>query len=88
MFSTRGQVDRTRALAVVREIGLDAARAEKDMASPETRQTIEESFKLAELLSINGTPSYVVGSQVIVGAVGTEKLREAINTTRCGKATC
>jgi len=88
MFASRGQLDKARALAVVREIGLDAARAEREMNSDEVRMTLEESFKLAEALGINGTPSYVLNSQVVVGAVGVEKLREAINTTRCGKATC
>jgi protein-disulfide isomerase len=88
MFATRGQLDKARALAVVREIGFDAARAERDMNSDEVRQTLEESFKLAEALGINGTPTYVLSGQVVVGAVGLEKLREAINTTRCGKATC
>lgn len=88
MFASRGQVDKTRALAVVREIGLDAARAEREMTSDEVRQTLEEDFKLAEALGINGTPTYVFDGQVVVGAVGVEKLREAINTARCGKATC
>lgn len=88
MFATRGQIDKARALAVVREIGFDAARAERDMASDEVRLTLEEGFRLAEALGINGTPSYVVGAQIVVGAVGVDKLREAINTTRCGKAAC
>jgi protein-disulfide isomerase len=88
MFASRGQVDKTRALAVVREIGLDAARAEREMSSDEVRQTLEEDFKLAEALGINGTPTYVFDGQVVVGAVGLEKLREAINTVRCGKVTC
>ena len=88
MFASRGQVDRARALAVVREIGFDTARAEKDSAGNETKQTLEEVFKLAEALGINGTPTYVVGQQVVVGAVGQDKLRDAINTARCGKATC
>src|SRR5262245_22031677 len=88
MFASRGQVDKARALAVVREIGLDAARAELDMNGDEARLTIEEGLKLAEALGINGTPTYVVPGQVVVGAVGVEKLREAINNARCGKATC
>jgi protein-disulfide isomerase len=88
MFASRGQVDKARAMAVVREIGFDAARIEKDISSDEVRQTIEEGFKLAEALGINGTPTYVLNGQVVVGAVGVEKLREAINTVRCGKATC
>ena len=88
MFASRGQIDKARALAVVREIGFDAARAERDMGSDEARLTIEEVFKIAEALGINGTPTYVFNGQVVVGAVGVEKLREAINTVRCGKATC
>ena len=88
MFASRGQIDKARALAVVREIGLDAARAEREMGSEEVRLTLEEGFKLAEALGINGTPTYVLDGQVVVGAVGVEKLREAINTVRCGKATC
>jgi protein-disulfide isomerase len=88
LFASRGQIDKARALAVVREVGLDAARAERDMSSDEVRLTLEEGFKLAEALGINGTPTYVLNGQVVVGAVGVEKLREAINTVRCGKATC
>ena len=88
MFASRGQIDKARALAVVRDIGFDAARAEREMGSEEVRLTLEEGFKLAEALGINGTPTYVLDGQVVVGAVGVEKLREAINTVRCGKATC
>ena len=40
------------------------------MASPEVKATLEEDFKLAEALGLNGTPSYVIGDDVVVGAVG------------------
>jgi protein-disulfide isomerase len=88
LFANRGQVDKARAIAAVRDIGFDVARVERDMNSDEVRLTLEESFKLAEALGINGTPTYVLTGQVVVGAVGVEKLREAINTARCGKASC
>ena len=54
----------------------------------EIRATLEETFKLAEPLGLNGTPSYVIGKQVVIGAVGLDTLKEKINTARCGKATC
>jgi protein-disulfide isomerase len=88
LLSGRGQVDRARALAAAKDVGLDMARLEKDMASDEVRATLEESFKLAEALGLNGTPSYVVGSDVVVGAVGFEKLKEKVNAVRCGQPTC
>jgi protein-disulfide isomerase len=88
LLGGRGQADKMRALAVAKEVGFDVARLEKDMASEEVKTQIEESFKLAEALGLNGTPSYVVGGDVVVGAVGLSSLREKVNTARCGKAAC
>jgi protein-disulfide isomerase len=88
LLGGRGQADKARALAAAKEAGLDMARLEKDMASDEVRTSLEESFKLAEALGLNGTPSYVVGKDVVVGAVGKEALRQKVNTARCGQASC
>ena len=76
------------ALAAAKEAGLDMARIEKDMATDEVRQTLEESFKIAEGLGMNGTPSYVVGTDLVIGAVGLAALKEKVANARCGKATC
>jgi protein-disulfide isomerase len=88
LLGGRGPADKARALAAAKEAGLDVARLEKDMASPEAKATIDENFKLAESMGMNGTPSYVIGKQVVVGAIGVEGLKEKIGIARCGKATC
>lgn len=88
LLTGRGQADKARSMAAAKDAGLDMAKLEKDMASPEVRATIEENFKLAEAMGMNGTPSYVIGNQVVIGAVGVEALKEKINQARCGKATC
>src|SRR2546430_12622974 len=88
LLGGRGAADKARAMAAAKEAGLDTARIEKDLASPEVRATIEENFKLAEAMGMNGTPSYVIGQQVVIGAVGLDNLREKIGVARCGKATC
>jgi protein-disulfide isomerase len=88
LLTGRGQADKARALAAAKEAGFDVARIEKDIAGEEVKATLEESFKLAEALGLNGTPSYVVGNDVVVGAVGLNTLKEKVNAARCGKATC
>ena len=88
LLSGRGQADRAHALAVAKEIGLNMAQLEKDMASPEVKATLQENFKLADALGLNGTPSYVIGDNVVVGAVGLAGLQQKINTARCGKTSC
>jgi protein-disulfide isomerase len=82
LLGGRGPADKTRALAVAKEVGFDMARIEKDMNSDEVKDTIDEDMKLADALGVNGTPSYVVGDQVIVGAVGLDELREKIKDQR------
>jgi protein-disulfide isomerase len=88
LLGGRGQADKARALAAAKEAGLDMAKLDKDISSPEVRATLEENYKLAEAMGMNGTPSYVIGKQVVVGAVGVDTLREKIGVARCGKATC
>jgi protein-disulfide isomerase len=82
MLTGRGQADRARALAVAKEVGLDMARLEKDLKSEEIDATLAESMKLAEALGLNGTPSYVIGNDVVVGAVGLAALGQKIQAAR------
>jgi protein-disulfide isomerase len=88
LLGGRGAADEAHALAVAKDIGLNMAQLEKDMKGPEVKATLEEDMKLAEALGLNGTPSYVIGSEVVVGAIGLPGLQEKVNTARCGKATC
>lgn len=82
LLTGRGQVDKAKALAVAKEIGLDMARLEKDLKSDEIGKTLAESMKLAEALGLNGTPSYVIGNDVVIGAVGAAALSQKIKAAR------
>ena len=88
LLGGRGAADKARAMAAAKDAGLDVARIEKDMASPEVKSTIDENLKLAEAMGMNGTPSYVIGKQVVIGAIGLDGLKEKIGIARCGKETC
>jgi protein-disulfide isomerase len=88
LLGGRGQADKARALAVAKEVGMDMKRIDTDLASDEVKVSIEESLKLAETLGLNGTPSYIVGTDVVIGAVGLDALRTKVSTARCGKAVC
>lgn len=89
LLSGRGQADKARALAVARDVGVDMDRLETDLANPEIKATLEENFKLAEQLGLNGTPSYVIGQEVAVGALGLNTLKEKVRIARCNAtATC
>ena len=82
LLGGRGQIDKAKALATAKEIGLDMARLDKDLKSDEIGKTLEESMKLAEALGLNGTPSYVIGNDVVIGAVGLAQLSQKIQAAR------
>jgi protein-disulfide isomerase len=75
LLGGRGPADKARALTVAKEVGFDMARIEKDMDSDEVKTTIDEDMKLADALGVSGTPTYVVGDEVVVGAVGLDELK-------------
>jgi protein-disulfide isomerase len=88
LLGGRGQADRAKALAAAKEAGFDMARLERDLASPEVKATLDESMKLADQLGVNGTPSYVVGNDLVIGAVGAAALKDKVKAARCATAAC
>ena len=82
LLGGRGPADKAHALAAAKEAGFDMARIQKDMDSDEVKTTINENMKLADALGVNGTPSYVVGNEVVVGAVGIDELKAKIKAER------
>ena len=89
LLATHGPVGKAEALAVARELGLDMDKLAKDMESPEIKSGLNEVMQLADALQINGTPTFVVGQDVVVGAVGYDQLRDKVDSVhKCGHATC
>ena len=89
LLNTRGEANKDRAMAAAKDAGFDTARIEKDLQSREVADTLQESAKLAESLGLNGTPTFVIADELIIGAQGYETLKNKIAATRkCGKATC
>jgi protein-disulfide isomerase len=89
LLATHGPVGKNEALAVARDLGLDMDKLARDMESPDVKAGLDETMQLADALQINGTPTFVVGQDVVVGAVGYDQLKDKIDAVhKCGKATC
>jgi protein-disulfide isomerase len=89
LMSTRGSVGKEEALAAAKAVGADMGKLAKDVESADAEVGIAESERLAKSLGINGTPAFVVGQEVVIGAVGYDELQSKVTSTRkCGKAAC
>jgi len=89
LLGARGAASKQKALEVAKEIGLDAAAISRQMDDGEVTAGLKQAMALADQLGLTGTPSFVIGGEVVVGAVGFDELKEKIESVRkCGKATC
>ncbi|HEV7278183.1 MAG TPA: DsbA family protein [Devosiaceae bacterium] len=89
LFTSRGQITGETALQTAQEMGLNRINLELEMGTPEVGAVIERSYQLAAALNISGTPTYIIGDELIPGAVGIDGLRTRIaNMRSCGKTVC
>jgi protein-disulfide isomerase len=70
--------------ATAERLGLDPDQLEADMAAPEVNAAIEANYALANELGIEGTPAFVIGEQLIPGAVDKARLEQLIQQARAG----
>ena len=82
LLGSPGPASKDKALPAAKDQNLDMERIEKDMASDEVRATLSEDMKLASALGFSGTPSYVVGNDVVMGAVGLPALMDHVEKAR------
>lgn len=75
-------IGKARALDVAESLGMDKKALQEAAKDPAIDAALDENFKIAEALGLRGTPSYVVGEEVIPGAVNFEALQEKIARTR------
>jgi protein-disulfide isomerase len=80
LLARGGQANLQKAISVAKELGLDTEALKKAADDGSVTENLREVRQLADALGISGTPSYVVGGQMIPGAVGFDQLQTRIQT--------
>lgn len=62
-----GRLTLDRIEAIAAELGLDVDRLKADMEKPEIQATLDETRRIAQLVGVNGTPSFLVNGELQVG---------------------
>ncbi|CAH1680538.1 DsbA family protein [Hyphomicrobiales bacterium] len=89
LMAVKGKVNAAKALEIAKETGADVERLKKDMDSPATKAAIDDTVALGDRLGLTGTPAFIVGDEIVFGAVGQAALKKKIESVRrCGKTEC
>ncbi len=74
-----GQVNAASISAAAQAAGLDMARAKQAQNDPKIEAELAQNIEFARTLGFTGTPAWIAGNHLLSGAVGPDKLAEALN---------
>ena len=63
---------------IAKELSLDIEKFKKDMSSEKIKNNIIKNVKFANSLKIRGTPTFIIGNQILPGAYDYDKLKKII----------
>ena len=79
------QVTEESVMEVARTVGLDAEQLTAGMQDSAIQEAIARNLQLADALGITGTPSFIIGEEVVPGAVDLRTLQSLITRARRGQ---
>jgi len=90
LLGSQGRATEASAIRVATSLGIEEAALREAMKDPAITAGFEQTFDLASKLSINGTPAYIIGEEIVSGALGHAALGEKVAAAReaCATASC
>ncbi len=82
LMKHRGSHSEATVMRIAASVGLDVEQLEVDMKSSEVDAMVRRTSELAQKLSINGTPAFILGNQVVRGFVPVEELARLAKVAR------
>jgi protein-disulfide isomerase len=84
VMSKKPNIDEATILQLAGQAGLDVDRIKTDMNGPEVDAEIKRTLEIAKVLRLNGTPAFIVGSELVPGATDLETLQSLVDEARHG----
>jgi len=82
LMRARGTLDEATVLKIASEVGIDTKQLKADMTSPDVERIIKRNIDLAHSLTISGTPGFIIGNQLVPGAVDMATLKSLVADAR------
>jgi protein-disulfide isomerase len=82
LMQVQEQLNEDQVMKIAQAVGLNIGRLRQDMQDAEIEDAIARNLQLAEALGITGTPSFVIGDQIVPGAIDRSTLERLIAGAR------
>ncbi len=82
LLTSAGALDEASIMEIARGLGIDTERLAADMKDPAIDALIKKNYDLAQDLRIEGTPAFIVGDELVPGALDRHGLEELVKEAR------
>lgn len=82
LMQVRGGLTEQRILDIAEQLGLDPARVRDGMDDPRVEETLKKNVALAGQIKVNGTPAFVIGGQLVPGAIDLATIKQLVEAAR------
>ncbi|MBN8530550.1 MAG: DsbA family protein [Alphaproteobacteria bacterium] len=79
-----GNKDEAKLLELAKDVGVDPDKLKAEMGKQEVKDAINRDRTLAQALMIRGTPAFIIGDELIPGAIEFDALKAKIAAVRGG----
>jgi protein-disulfide isomerase len=86
LLASQNELTQETIFMIAAEVGLDIERLKSYMEAPLIQATIERNRMLARELGINGTPGFIVGNELVPGALDLKDLKNLVRQVRQEKS--
>ena len=73
-------------VVIAEKVGLDMDQLRRDMEDPDIEDMLQRNLALAQALQINGTPAFVIGDEIVRGAIDMRTLRQIVEQARANSS--
>jgi protein-disulfide isomerase len=88
LMGLRRRLSEAAVYQTAKDVGLDVARLKRDMVGPGVARIIKANRELAVTMGIRGTPSLIVGEQLVPGAIDYAQLTALIEQAKTNCKVC
>jgi len=82
MMGHKGNLTQETVLELADDAGIDVEKLKEDIKSPEIDALIDRHYQLADKLGVSGTPAFVIGQELVPGAIDAETMKAKIKQAR------
>lgn len=82
LMASRGNLNAEKVIKIAKNLAIDAEALTKNMKNKSVDKELSMNMQLSQRLDITGTPAFIIGNQIIPGALSLDEIEKLVDLAR------